>query len=109
MVEDHHGERVVRFSGDDARCRGGCVPVWAILEAFAQAAGLTAFGSGMGGSLVQVNRFRCPRSLQPGDELALTVVVQKKMGPLVRARVSARRGGRLAAAAHLTLRGETLS
>ena len=106
MVEDHQGERLVRFAADDARCRGGSAPPWAVAEAFAQAAGLAAFGPGSGGSLVQVNRLRCPRPVRAGEELSLRVAVERRMGPLLRVRVAARRGGRLAATAALTLREE---
>jgi len=106
MVEDRHGERLVRFAADDARCRGEAVPVWAVVEAFAQAAGLAAFGPGSGGSLVQVNRFRCPRPVGAGEELNLRAVVERRMGPLVRVRLLAWREGKLAATAALTLREE---
>lgn len=107
MVEDRAGPSRVRFSADDARCRNlSEVPQWALVEAFAQAAGLSAFGPGSGGSLVQVNRFRCPRPARPGDELHIAVAVVRRMGPLLRVRVTARREGRLLATAALTLREE---
>lgn len=109
MVEDRTDGARVCFSVDDARSRGLAeVPQWALVEVFAQAAGLAAFGPGSGGSLVQVNRFRCPRPVGAGDELALSVAVQRRMGTLMRVRVAARRAGKLVATAALTLREEAL-
>ncbi len=107
MVDPQLGTARVRFSADDARCRGEMVPAWAVAEAMAQAAGLVGAGAGTsGGSIVQVNRFRCPRPVMPGETIDLAAAVVRKMGPLLRLRVSARREGKLVATSVLTLRVE---
>ncbi len=92
-------------ASDDAAGRGGPVPPWVVLEALAQAAGLlyATEGSG-GGAVVQVAGYRCPRPVWPGDVLELRGTLQKRMGPLLRVRMRALRGGRLAASGTLTLR-----
>ncbi len=107
MISQRAGSAVICFSSNDARCRSGEVPAWAVAEAMAQFAGMAvAAGGASGGSLVQINRFRCPRPLAAGGSLALSATLVRKMGPLARVRVAARSGGRLVALAVLTLRLE---
>jgi len=107
MLDPKGGTARVRFSKNDVRCRGEMVPSWAVVETMAQAAGIMgASAHASGGSLVQVNRFRCPRPVMPGQTIDLAAVVARKMGPLLRVRVSARREGRLIATSILTLRVE---
>ena len=92
-------------SGDDAVSRGQTVPAHVVLEALTQAAGLlAATEESVGGALVQVARFRCPRPIMPGDRLDLSGTLLVRMGPLLRVRVTARRGRRLVASGVLTLR-----
>jgi hypothetical protein len=100
-------EESLEFSAaaDDNYGRGGSVPPWVILEALTQAAGLAAAGEGStGGSLVQLSRYRCVRAILPGDRLQVRALLLKRMGPLLRVRVTALRDGRLVAAGVLTLR-----
>jgi 3-hydroxymyristoyl/3-hydroxydecanoyl-(acyl carrier protein) dehydratase len=100
-------EESLEFSAaaDDDYVRGGPVPPWLILEALTQAAGLAAAGEGStGGALVQVSRYRCVRPILPGDRLQIRTLLLKRMGPLLRVRVTALRAGRLVAAGILTLR-----
>lgn len=107
MLDPVAGVARVRFSADDARCRGEMVPAWAVVEAMAQAAGVEGSSEGAsGGSLVQVNRFRCPRPVMPGQTIDLAMAVARKMGPLLRVRIFARREGKLIATSILTLRLE---
>ncbi len=92
-------------SANDAFSRGGPVPPWVILEALTQGAGLDAAqGEETGGALVQVSAYRCPRRVWPGDVLQIRCEVLKRMGPLLRLRVSARREGRLVARGVMVLR-----
>jgi hypothetical protein len=58
----------------------------------------------MGGVVLQVQRFRCPRAPEAGDRLALAAEILQRMGPVVRVKVAARKEGRLVARAVLTLR-----
>jgi 3-hydroxymyristoyl/3-hydroxydecanoyl-(acyl carrier protein) dehydratase len=100
-------EDCLEFSAaaDDDFVRGGIVSPWVVLEALTQAAGLALAGEGStGGSLVQVSRYRSVRPVRPGDRLQIRAVLLKRMGPLLRVRVTALREGRLAAAGILTLR-----
>ncbi|MCI4398136.1 MAG: hypothetical protein JHC34_04775 [Acidobacteria bacterium] len=107
MLDPVAGTARVRFSADDARCRGEMVPAWVLVETMAQAAGVAGPGEGAsGGSLVQINRFRCPRPVTPGQTISLAMTVARKMGPLVRVRILARREGKLIATSILTLRLE---
>ncbi len=107
MISPRAGAAVVRFSANDARCRGGEVPAWAVAEAMAQFAGMTvAVDGASGGSLVQVNRFRYPRPVAAGGPLDFSALLVRKMGPLVRVRVAARSGGKLVASSVMTLRME---
>ena len=107
MVSPRAGTAAIRFSSNDARCRGGKVPAWAVAEAMAQFAGMAVAADGSsGGSLVQVNRFRCPRPLKAGGSMDLAASLVRRMGPLARVRVAARSGGRLVALSVLTLRLE---
>ena len=92
-------------SANDAVSRGGPVPPWVILEAMTQAAGLLAVsGEGKGGALVQVACYRCPRRIWPGDVLHFRGECLKRMGPVLRVRMSAFRECRLVARGVLTLR-----
>ena len=103
-AESSGGELVFAPSANDAFGRGGPVPVWAVAEAMAQAAGLIA-GSVEGAAvLVQVAGFRCPRPPVAGDRWVLSGSVAHRMGPLVRVEVRAREGGRLKARGIFTLR-----
>jgi hypothetical protein len=93
------------FSGNDSWSRGGPVPASIVLEAMTQAGGLAAAsGQGRGGVLMQVVRFRCPRPVEPGDVLALSVHLLTRMGALLRVKVVARRAGRIVARGLLSLR-----
>jgi hypothetical protein len=92
-------------SSNDAVSRGGDVPPWVVLEALTQAAGLlAASGEGQGGVLVQASTYRCPRRVGAGDVLLIRHRLLKRMGPVVRVLVTARREGRLVARGILTLR-----
>ena len=106
--EDGEGNTELAFSAsaDDAVCRGAHLPTWVILEAMTQAAGLLMATGGGGGALVQVSSFRCPRPMGAGDVLCLRGVCLKRMGPVLRVRMSARREGKLVARGVLTLRVE---
>ncbi len=93
------------FTAGAAFQRSGRTPAWILLEAMAQAAGLAAFSrEDSGGMVLQVQRFRCPRPPEPGQRLALSAEVLQRMGPVVRVKVLARRGAKIAARAVLTLR-----
>lgn len=99
------GKLAFSAASDDTWARGGSVPSSVVLEALAQAGGLlAASGQGVGGVLMQVARFRCPRPVAPGDVLDLSAEVLTRMGPLVRVRVVARRGGKIVARGTLSLR-----
>jgi 3-hydroxymyristoyl/3-hydroxydecanoyl-(acyl carrier protein) dehydratase len=89
----------------DAWSRGAGVPQWVIVEMMTQAAGLIAGSEGsVGGVLVQVARFLCPRPVMPGDRLDLTGEVVHRMGPVLRVKMTARRKGRLVARGTFTIR-----
>jgi hypothetical protein len=97
------------LSSDDARVRGGVVPVWAVVEAMAQAAGLAAFEcAGKTAYLVAVSRFRCPRPLRAGDRLRLSGRIEAGIGAVVRVRLTCRSAGRLVAAGTFTLVEEAI-
>ncbi len=104
--EDGETELAFSASADDAVCRGAHLPTWVLLEAMTQAAGLLMATGGGGGALVQVSSFRCPRPIGAGDVLCLRGVCLKRMGPVLRVRMSARREGKLVARGVLTLRVE---
>jgi hypothetical protein len=107
FIAREEGEVELSFSStaNDAVSRGGAVPPWVVLEALTQAAGLlAASGEGKGGVLVQASSYRCPRPIHPGDVLALRGRLLKRMGPVIRVLMTARRGGRLVARGILTLR-----
>jgi 3-hydroxymyristoyl/3-hydroxydecanoyl-(acyl carrier protein) dehydratase len=99
------GEISFSVSGNDAASRGEALPPWVVLEALTHAAGLLcSSGQERGGALVQVSQYRCPRRMRPGDVLSLRGELLKRMGPVMRVRVSARRDGALVARGVLTLR-----
>jgi len=104
-LEGGAGEISFSVSGNDAVSRGGVVPPWVVLEAITQAAGLLfASGQGRGGVVVQVSAYRCPRRVSPGHVLHIKGRLLKRMGPVMRVSVSARRDEILVARGVLTLR-----
>jgi 3-hydroxymyristoyl/3-hydroxydecanoyl-(acyl carrier protein) dehydratase len=99
------GEISFSVSGNDSVSRGEALPPWVVLEALTQAAGLLcASGRERGGAVVQVSAYRCPRQVRPGDVLVVRGELLKRMGPVMRVRVSARREGGLVARGVFTLR-----
>ena len=107
FIAREEGEVELSFaaSANDAVSRGGAVPPWVVLEALTQAAGLLcASGEQRGGVLVQASSYRCPRRIHPGDVLALRAQLLKRMRPVIRVLMTARRDGRLVARGVLTLR-----
>jgi hypothetical protein len=107
FIAREDGEIGLSFASgaNDAVSRGAAVPPWVILEVMTQAAGLlAASGEGKGGALVQVSCYRCPRRIWPGDTLRFRGECLKRMGPVLRVRMSAFRESRLVARGVLTLR-----
>jgi len=103
--EEGPGKLDLIFSCDDTWSRGGVVPAAIVLEAMTQVCGLAAAsGQGRGGVLLQVVRFRCPKPVRPGDVLQLSVSLLTRMGALLRAKVVARRSGRIVARGILSIR-----
>lgn len=107
FISREGGVGVLYFSPscDDAAGRGAAVPASIVLEALTQAGGvLSASPQSKGGALVQVARFRCPRPVMPGDQLEISAEVTNRMGPLLRLKVTGRKGARVATRAILTIR-----
>jgi|GEM_PF-1734942 len=94
-------------SASDFTSRGGPLPVWVVVEAFAQAAGVMAASEGSsGGVLVQVAKFRCPRPPLPGDRWSIEGKLLLRMGPLLRVKVIGKSGESTRAKGVFTLREE---
>ena len=92
-------------SSNDFTSRGGNIPVWVVIEAFAQAAGLMSGSEGThGGVLVQVTRFRCPHPPLPGEEWSISGKLLKRMGPLIQMKVTGKCGRKIRAGGVFTLR-----
>lgn len=97
----------VAFSAtaDGSWSRGGALPPWVILEAMTQATGiLLGDKERPGGFAVQVQRYRAPRPIFPGDRLLLSSTLVKRMGPVFQGRTVARLHGRICAAGTFTIR-----
>jgi len=107
----HHAESggVLSFSPStsDFTSRGEPLPVWVVIEAFAQAAGVLAASEGSsGGVLVQVAKLRCPHPPLPGDRWSIEGELLLRMGPLLRVKVVGKSGKSIKAKGVFTLREE---
>lgn len=97
----------VAFSAtvDGSWSRGGALPPWVILEAMIQATGiLLGDKEKPGGFAVQVQRYRAPRPIRPGDRLIFSSTLVKRMGPVFQGRTVARLDRKICAAGTFTIR-----
>jgi hypothetical protein len=98
-------EVVFGATANGAASRGKSLPPWVLLEAMTQATGvLLGDGERPGGFAVQVQRYRAPRRLEPGDRVAIVSRLVKRMGPVFQGRTVARLRGRICAAGTFTIR-----
>jgi hypothetical protein len=92
-------------SANDSWSRGGALPPWVLLEAMTQATGiLLGDKEKPGGFAVQVQRYKAPRPVLPGDRLVFSSTLIKRMGPVFQGRTVARKNGRICAAGTFTIR-----
>lgn len=99
------GEVAFAATADGSWSRGGALPPWVLLEAMTQATGiLLGDKEKPGGFAVQVQRYRAPRPILPGDRLVFSSTMVKRMGPVFQGRTVARLGGKICAAGTFTIR-----
>lgn len=92
-------------TADGTWSRGGSLPPWVLLEAMTQATGiLLGDKEKPGGFAVQVQRYRAPRPIRPGDRLLFSSRMVKRMGPVFQGRTVARLEGKICAAGTFTIR-----